>query len=84
MRKNILFLLFFLVCFVGFSQEQGTVSIVWKSNSSYTIGDNSYLLPQFNVENFQFNAVENSVVFFKTISTSSLFDENFYGEGDAK
>lgn len=75
MRKNILFLLFFLVCFVGFSQEQGTVSIVWKSNSSYTIGDNSYLLPQFNVENFQFNAVENSVVFFKTISTSSLFDE---------
>ena len=75
MKKNILFLLFVLVCFVGFAQEQSTVSVVWKPKSSYAIGDNSYLLPQFNVENFQFNAVENSIVFSKTIPTTSLYDE---------
>lgn len=75
MKKNILFLLFVLVCFVGFAQEQSTVSVVWKPKSSYAIGDNSYLLPQFNVENFQFNAVENSIVFSKTIPATSLYDE---------
>lgn len=75
MKKNILFLLLVLFCFIGFAQEQGTVSVAWKPKSTYTVGDNSYLLPQFNSENFQFNAVENSVVFFKTIPTTTLYDE---------
>lgn len=75
MKKNILFLLLVLLCFVGFAQEQGTVSVAWKPKSTYTVGDNSYLLPQFNVENFQFNAIENNVVFFKTIPTTTLYDE---------
>jgi hypothetical protein len=75
MKKNILFLVVVLVCFAGFSQENGTATLVWKSKSSYAIGDNSYSLPQFNIENFQFNAVDNSIVYYKTISTSSLYDE---------
>lgn len=75
MKKNILFLLLVLLCFVGFAQEQGAVSVAWKPKSTYTVGDNSYLLPQFNSENFQFNAIENSVVFFKTIPTTTLYDE---------
>lgn len=75
MKKNILFLLLVLFCFIGFAQEQGTVSVAWKPKSTYTVGDNSYLLPQFNSENFQFNAIENNVVFFKTIPTTTLYDE---------
>jgi hypothetical protein len=75
MIKNVLFLVVVLVCFSGFSQEQGSVSLVWKPKSNYAIGDNSYSLPQFSVENFQFNTVDNSIVYFKTIATLSLYDE---------
>jgi hypothetical protein len=75
MIKNVLFLVVVLVCFSGFSQEQGSVSLVWKPKSNYAIGDNSYSLPQFSVENFQFNTVDNSIVYFKTIPTLSLYDE---------
>ncbi len=75
MKKSILFFCLAFVYFTGFSQEQGNVSLSWKTKEKYTAGDDSYLLPQFNQENFQFNSIDKSVVFFKTIKTAFLYDE---------
>ncbi|HSD14139.1 MAG TPA: type IX secretion system sortase PorU [Flavobacterium sp.] len=74
--KKCLLLILLMVPFICFSQQKGGVVVEWKSATNYYIDSIPFLIPQFNVENMEFNSVEKKLTFRKRIPVSSVVDEN--------
>lgn len=62
---------FFAVC-----QEQGTISLKWTEKKPYPSGKYSYTLPQFNSENYQFDAYAKTLNFSLNIKLNTTYSEN--------
>ncbi|CAM3978215.1 type IX secretion system sortase PorU [Flavobacterium antarcticum] len=73
--KKIAFLFLFVSFFTN-AQIKGSFVVDWKENTSYSIGEIQYSIPQFNFENYFFNEVDKSLEFRLTIPTSFDVNEN--------
>ena len=62
---------FFAVC-----QEQGNVSLKWTEKKPYSFGKYSYILPQFNTENYQFDTNSKTLNFSLNIKLNATYNEN--------
>lgn len=61
--KKLLFLFIYLSYFLGFSQQSGNLTILWKEKSAVNNGISTYIIPQFQNENFVFDG-NNKAFFF--------------------
>src|SRR6478672_5390360 len=75
MKKIALFLLLLLNSFC-FSQQQGTISVEWNSKTTYSFGDYSITIPQFNSDNFVYDNARSSLIYSMKIPLSQQVDEN--------
>jgi len=74
--KKYLLLILLTASFFCFGQEQGTVIVDWKPTQKYFIDSIPYLIPQFKIENLEFNSVDKTLLFRKRIAVQSPIDEN--------
>jgi hypothetical protein len=72
--KKLFFIFLFVASFAN-AQVAGSFVIDWKEPSPFSIGNTSYLLPQFNFEYFFFNEVNKSLEFRLNIPTAGRVDE---------
>lgn len=62
--------------FLAISQQQGNILLKWTDKKQYSYGKNSYVIPQFDAENFQFDAYSKTVNFLLTIKLNSALNDN--------
>ncbi len=70
MKKLILAFLL-LYTFFCFAQQRGEVTLNWSEKSTIIIGEYKVIIPQFNPDNFQFDAVKKELFF--TLKTPQTF-----------
>nr|WP_294938602.1 type IX secretion system sortase PorU [uncultured Flavobacterium sp.] len=75
MKKYLLLLLVITAGFC-FGQQRGDVIVEWQPTTNYYIDSIPYMVPQFKIENFEFNPVEKTIQFRKRISVQNPVDEN--------
>lgn len=76
MKKIITLCILFLNAFLAVSQEQGTVSLKWTDKKTYSYGESSFVVPQFNIENYQFDYYSKTLSFGLTIKLNNRINEN--------
>jgi hypothetical protein len=76
MKKNITICLLFLSNFLAIAQEQGNVSLNWTAKKELSYGSFSYMVPQFNTQNYEFNDYSKTVSYSLTIPLSNKVNEN--------
>lgn len=74
--KKIITVLLLFVTFIGFSQEQGSITVNWTEKKGFSHGDFSFNIPQFNVENYQFDSYTKTVNYLLTLNLTGVVDEN--------
>jgi flagellar hook assembly protein FlgD len=76
MKKIII--LCFLIINIGlvFSQEQGNITLKWSEKKAISFGSNTYTIPQFSVENYQFDTYSKTLNYFLSIKLNNFLDEN--------
>lgn len=74
--KNPLFILFYFACFFGYSQQSGDITLTWKDKSVVYNGITSYIVPQFQQENFVFNGDAKSITFSYKFPLSARISTN--------
>lgn len=62
--------------FFAISQEQGTVSLKWTDKKEFSYGSYSYVVPQFNIENYQFDSYSKTLNFSLTLKLNNSVNEN--------
>ena len=78
MKKIITIFLLVLNIFLALSQEQGNISLNWTDKKALSCGSFSYMVPQFNVENYQFDAYSKTVNYSLTIPLNNTVDESAF------
>ncbi len=74
--KKILVLVFLLFnCFV-FSQNNGSVTLNWSSNSSYSEDNAKFTIPQFDTKNFNFDSYNKTLQYANKFKSNALANEN--------
>ncbi|MGL2967582.1 type IX secretion system sortase PorU [Flavobacterium sp. XGLA_31] len=69
----------FLLSFSGFlvmAQEQGSVTINWTEKRTYSYGDYSYTLPQFDIRNYLFDSYTKKLNYTLTLTLNGPVNEN--------
>ncbi|RKS01618.1 type IX secretion system sortase PorU [Flavobacterium sp. 102] len=74
--KKIITVLLLFVTFISISQEQGSVTLNWTEKKVFYQGDYSFNIPQFNVENFQFDSYSKTLNYLLTFNLTSDIPEN--------
>ena len=74
--KKIFTFLFLIICFFVNAQQSGSIVVDWNSKTDYSYGDYKVNIPQFQLENFNFDFASKSLLFTKKILCTSLVDEN--------
>jgi hypothetical protein len=74
--KKISTVLLLFITFIGFTQEQGNVTINWTEKKKFQHGDNSFIIPQFNIENFQFESYSKSVNYLLTFPLNNFIEQD--------
>ncbi|MCF6133161.1 type IX secretion system sortase PorU [Flavobacterium wongokense] len=75
MKKIITFCILITNAFFAISQEQGTVSLKWTDKKNFSYGNYSYIVPQFNFENYQFDAYSRTLNYSLAIKLNSRLNE---------
>lgn len=70
MKKTLLFLFLFYFAFAA-AQQSEKVSINWKSNSDYNIGETTIKVPQFDLEFYNLDVTLKKIQFRKIVSVSA-------------
>ena len=70
MKKTLLFLFLFYFAFAT-AQQSEKVTINWKSNSDYNIGETTIKVPQFDLEFYNLDIPLKKIQFRKIVSVSS-------------
>ena len=70
------FLFFLLFSITTFSQQKGAISLVWTTNSEFSVGTNKYNIPHIKSENFTFDNSKKVVFYSINLPQSELVDEN--------
>ncbi|AWA29708.1 peptidase C25 [Flavobacterium magnum] len=68
----------FLLCFplAFYAQLTGSFTLDWKDNVNVSTDLSNYIMPQFQLENFQFNDVNKTVLLALNIPSNTAVDEN--------
>lgn len=69
-----LLLLLFFCSFYG--QNSGTINVEWKEKKEITYGNHKYLIPSFQIENFDFDTDKKKLSFNKKFYTNEIIEEN--------
>lgn len=75
MKKYLLFILL-SVSFFCFAQQREQLIVDWKPTDKFYIDSIPFLIPQFKIENLEFNVVDKTLTFRKRISVQAPVDEN--------
>lgn len=76
LMKKIAVFLTVLSCFLGFAQQQGTVTISWKEPASYADNNSSVKIPQFNPDNFNFDSLRKEIFYSLKNPAPGMIDVN--------
>ena len=76
MKRIITICLLFLGTFLAFAQEQGNISLNWTNKKPLSFGDFSFMVPQFNSENYLFDTYSKTVNYSLTIKLNRTINEN--------
>ena len=76
MRRIITICLLFLSTFLAIAQEQGNISLTWTDKKELSYGRVSYMVPQFNAQNYEFNVYSRTVSYSLTIPLNNKVNEN--------
>ncbi|QBZ97607.1 type IX secretion system sortase PorU [Flavobacterium sangjuense] len=76
MKRNITICLLFLSTFLAMAQEQGNVSLNWTAKKELSFGQFSYMVPQFDTQNYEFNVYSKTVSYSLTIPLNNKVNEN--------
>ena len=74
--KKIAIFLYLIIGTFCYGQQQGSVVIDWNEKTSYSIGDYSVTIPQFNSDSYTFDPSKKQLLYSIKIPTSNLIDEN--------
>ena len=76
MKKIITTLILFLSGFIAMAQEQGSISLKWTDKKEFSYGDYFFSIPQFNIENFQFDSYSKKINYSLQIKLNNPVNEN--------
>ncbi|MEO5776246.1 MAG: type IX secretion system sortase PorU [Flavobacterium sp.] len=76
MKRIIIICLLFLSTFLAIAQEQGNVSLNWTDKKELSFGSFSFMVPQFDAQNYEFNVYSKTVSYALTIPLNNKVDEN--------
>lgn len=76
MGRTITTCLLFLSTFLAIAQERGNASLNWTDKKELPYGGFSYMVPQFNPQNYEFNVYAKSLTYSLTIELNSKVNEN--------
>ncbi|ESU20925.1 hypothetical protein FCR2A7T_12470 [Flavobacterium cauense R2A-7] len=74
--KKYLLLILLSVTFFCFGQQREELVVEWKPAEKFYIDSIPFLIPQFKIENLEFNAVDKTLLFRKRINVQAPVDEN--------
>jgi len=74
--KKYLLLILLSVTFFCFGQQREELVVEWKPAEKFYIDSIPFLIPQFKIENLEFNAVDKTLFFRKRINVQAPVDEN--------
>ena len=78
MKKIITIFMLVLNSFLAISQEQGNISLNWTDKKALSYGSFSYMVPQFNIENYQFDTYSKTMNYSLTILLSNSVNESAF------
>ena len=76
MKRIFTICLLFLSTFLAIAQEQKNVSLNWTDKKELSYGRFSYMVPQFNTQNYEFDVYSKTVSYSLTIPLNSMVNEN--------
>ncbi len=76
MRRTITICLLFLSTFLAIAQEQGNASLNWTDKKELSYGRFSYMVPQFNPQNYEFNVYAKTLSYALTITLDNKVNGN--------
>ena len=76
MKNIITIFMLVLNTFLAISQGQGNISLNWTDKKALSYGGFSFMVPQFNVENYQFDAYSKTVYYSLTIPLNNTINES--------
>jgi hypothetical protein len=76
MKKIFTVLLLIFNIYLSISQEQGNVTLNWSDKKALSYGEYSYILPQFNAKNYQFDTYSKILIYSLQIKLNNLVVEN--------
>lgn len=76
MKKIITICILIMNVFFAISQQQGNVSLKWTTKKQYSNGKNTYAIPQFEAEYFQFDSYSKNVNFSLAIKLNNFYSDN--------
>jgi hypothetical protein len=62
--------------FFAISQEQGNISLKWSDKKALSYGNYSFMVPQFNAENYQFDSYSKTLNFSLNVKLNNPVGEN--------
>ena len=74
MKRIITICLLFLGTFLAIAQEQGNISLNWTNKKALSYGDYSFMVPQFNAENYRFDPYSKTVNYSLTIKLNNKIE----------
>ena len=76
MKKIFIICILIMNVFPAVSQEQGSVSLKWTEKKHYGYGNHSYIIPQFDTENFHFDSYSKTVNYSLTIKLNTAVNDD--------
>ena len=76
MKRIITICLLFLSTFLAIAQEQGNVSLNWTDKKELSFGNFSYMVPQFNAQNYEFDVYSKTVSYSLTLPLNNKVNQN--------
>lgn len=74
--KKYLLLILLTTSFFCFGQQRGDLVVDWKPAGKFYIDSIPFVIPQFAIENFEFNPVDKTILFRKRITVQASVNEN--------
>ena len=74
--KKVLYIVTLLFGLLSYCQQNGSISLEWTINTSFSYESRSVILPHFDEKNFSYDDVKNQIFFVKKIAVDGLINEN--------
>ena len=75
MKKHLL-PFFFLIFGFSIAQKSGNLSLIWSENQKVSYGEYFYTIPNFDVNNFNFNEAKKTILFVSKFLVDAEIDES--------